>query len=242
MTTPLPTGWEADILNALGAPVTPNNVGNLDIWQRVEGGSTNNREAYNPFNTKLPQPGSINEGSGLQAYPDWATGLHATVATLEQSNMKVVSDALRGNFATPQFEAALIQSPWDQGHYANGFPGAVPSPGGGSRGTVDISNAQPTSFDPSSLIPVIGGPVGAAVAGGPSLVGNILGDFLKSVISNGYVLRGTLMVSGLIILFIGLSQLSKGEQTAGQTASGGVQTVAVHVGRAKSRVGEGVAA
>src|SRR3974390_1574975 len=49
--TPLPAGWELCILQGVAAPVTSQNVANLDEWQLAEGGSTNNTAAYNPYKT-----------------------------------------------------------------------------------------------------------------------------------------------------------------------------------------------
>lgn len=202
------------MLNALGAPITPNNVASLDVWQRVEGGSTNNPDSYNPFNTTLHGPGSYGTNSvGVQAFPDWATGLHATVATIEQSNMAPILAALKGNVDTPHFEAAVNGSPW-----GTHFSGAPVSTGGGGGG-----------FSIPSPGDLIGGiPTPGEIAGDiTGLGGNILADFFKQIITSGIVLRGTLMAVGLVILFIGISQISKGDSTAAQTVGQGTRQVTV---------------
>lgn len=118
--TPLPPGWELCVLQGVSAPVTAPNVADLDEWQAAEGGSTNNTAAFNPYNTlrmtdvtgaRLPGTTSAN---GFPAFPTWAAGCAATVATLLQSNMSVITTALRAGNVTPTaaFLAVVDQSAW----------------------------------------------------------------------------------------------------------------------------------
>ena len=95
-------------------------MADLDEWQAAEGGSTNNTAAYNPFNTQrttdatnAPIPGVVS-ANGFPAFPTWAAGCSATVATLFQPNMWVITAALRAGNVTPQaaFLAVVDQSPW----------------------------------------------------------------------------------------------------------------------------------
>ena len=119
--TPLPPGWELCVLQGLGAPATANNVADLDEWQAAEGGSTNNTAAFNPYNTLRTTdntgaaiPGAVNSANGFPAFPSWAGGCAATVATLFQPNMWVITAALRaGNVSPPAaFLAVVDQSAW----------------------------------------------------------------------------------------------------------------------------------
>jgi hypothetical protein len=118
--TPLPPGWELCVLEGVSAPATAANVADLDEWQAAEGGSTNNTAAYNPFNTQrttdatnAPIPG-VDSANGFPAFPTWAAGCSATVATLYQPNMWVITAALRAGNVTPQaaFLAVVDQSQW----------------------------------------------------------------------------------------------------------------------------------
>ncbi len=118
--TPLPPGWELCVLAGVAAPATRANVADLDEWQVAEGGSTNNAAAYNPFNTRrttdaqgAPLPVASMVG-GFPAFPDWLTGCSATVATLLQPNMAVITAALQaGNVAPPgQFLVDVDGSAW----------------------------------------------------------------------------------------------------------------------------------
>jgi hypothetical protein len=118
--TPLPTGWELCVLDGLSAPATPANVADLDEWQAAEGGSTNNTAAFNPFNTGRTTdvngaaiPG-VNSANGFPAYANWPGGCSATVATLFQPNMWVITTALRSGAVAPPaaFLAVVDQSAW----------------------------------------------------------------------------------------------------------------------------------
>jgi hypothetical protein len=119
--TPLPAGWELCVLQGVGAPATAANVADLDEWQAAEGGSTNNSAAFNPYNTLrtidntgAAIPGAVDSGNGFPAFPTWAAGCAATVGTLFQPNMWVITAALRAGNITPPaaFLAVVDQSSW----------------------------------------------------------------------------------------------------------------------------------
>ena len=149
--TPLPPGWELCVLAGVQAPATRANVADLDEWQAAEGGSTNNTAAYNPFNTTrttdaqgAPLPVSSMVG-GFPAFPDWLTGCSATVATLLQPNMWVITAALRTGNVTPpgQFLVDVDGSAWCA-PLANGQPcyeTAIAASGGGIPGVIAASSA-----------------------------------------------------------------------------------------------------
>ena len=81
----LPGGWEKDVLGSLQAPVTVGNVHFLDSWRAAEfGGTSPNYAKYNPFATSLSTKGSTSFNSAdVQNYPDWPSGLQATIQTLQ---------------------------------------------------------------------------------------------------------------------------------------------------------------
>jgi hypothetical protein len=118
--TALPPGWEQCILEGVGASPTPEDIANLDEWQVVEGGSTNNTAAYNPFNVRQVTDSSgaplsaVITSDGFPAFPTWTDGCAATVATLLQPTMAPIVTALKaGNIAVPGiFLYDVDQSPW----------------------------------------------------------------------------------------------------------------------------------
>jgi hypothetical protein len=194
MTTPLPTGWESDILSALGDPVGEPNISNLDTWQAAEGGSTDNPDSYNPMNTTLDEPGAVSTNSvGVKAYPDWATGLEATVSTIEQANMAPIAAALRANAPTPQFEAAVNASPW--GTHFSGAPSS-------STGAA----ASLTAFPGGSLDPL----------NWPSDIGQAIGAFSSSLY--GIVVKGAVVLAGAGLIVAGGLLLAR-RTGAGQAAA-----------------------
>src|ERR1700730_2299800 len=118
--TALPPGWELCLVQGIGAPLTQANVANLDEWQAVEGGSTNNSAAYNPFNTRRMTdvnsnsiPGTVSS-NGFPAFPSWVEGCAATVATILQPNMWSIPAALRAGKVAPPggFLAEVDKSQW----------------------------------------------------------------------------------------------------------------------------------
>ena len=154
--TPLPPGWELCVLAGVSAPATPANVADLDEWQGAEGGSTNNTAAFNPFNTGrttdingVPVQGVIS-ANGFPAYANWPAGCSATVATLLQSNMSVITTALRSGTVAPPtaFLAVVDQSAWCA-PTADGLPCYASS-------LLGASTSLPASLPVSSALDVYG--------------------------------------------------------------------------------------
>lgn len=111
--TALPPGWELCILQQIGAPATPENVGDLYAWQVAEGGSTDNSAAYNPFNTRRTTEADnaplafVTSQNTFPAFSSWQAGCAATVATLAQPNMAQILSALRAG-EVPSVASFLI--------------------------------------------------------------------------------------------------------------------------------------
>lgn len=118
--TALPLGWEDCVLEGVSASVTLDNVADLDEWQVVEGGSTNNSAAYNPFNarqvtdSKGAPLAAVMSSDGFPAFTTWADGCAATVAALLQPSMApIVSALVAGDVSVPAvFLFDVDQSPW----------------------------------------------------------------------------------------------------------------------------------
>ena len=102
---------------------------------------------HDPLNTNLPEKGghSLN---GTWYYPDWSTGVNATVSTIKQGNMSAIYNALKSNDNLASFGTAAESTPWassayggkawpaPSGIYAVGDPegGFSPAQGGQSYG------------------------------------------------------------------------------------------------------------
>lgn len=109
--------WAEKILTSLGLPATSNNVNAMLAWMKFEGGGPFNPGSpfhFNPLNTTQRMPGSSSPGgvAGVQSYPDWKTGLDATVKTLNYGFYMPIRAALRSNAPPEVTILAIKQSPW----------------------------------------------------------------------------------------------------------------------------------
>jgi hypothetical protein len=101
------------LLDALGAPNNDSTLGFLVAWMAREGTSA----ANNPLATTEPAPGATDFNSvGVKNYPDEATGVQATVATLEGGYPGIVGDLRAGDGGAAGQEHAEL-SKWSGGGY-----------------------------------------------------------------------------------------------------------------------------
>ena len=119
------TGWEAAILTGIQAPVTANNVRNIDLWATSEGTSA----TFNPLASTRVISGSTNYNSNggypVQNYPDEASGRQATIDTLNEAYYtNNIALALRNDYNDTDFWYELTSSPWGT---QGGLPSSVSS-------------------------------------------------------------------------------------------------------------------
>ncbi len=96
---------------------TANNVNAMLAWMKFEGGGEFNPGSpfhFNPLNTTQAMPGSHSPGgpAGVQSYPDWKTGLDATVKTLGYGFYQGIRASLAANNPPEVTLAAVKASPW----------------------------------------------------------------------------------------------------------------------------------
>lgn len=109
------TSFVSALLKALGAPATSANIGFLNAWMRREGGGG----ANNPLNTTERMTGSTSFNSvGVQNYNSLATGVAATVKTLENGKYSDLIAALRGGKPSINNEYAGL-STWSGNGYSS---------------------------------------------------------------------------------------------------------------------------
>ena len=113
-----PRDFAVALLNAIGAPVTSQNLEAIVSWETAEGGGFGNRAMFNPLNTTLPMPGShpIN-AVGVQAYTSSSQGLTATVSTLRGGAYRGIVAALKAGNSAQAVEQAVAASPWGTGSF-----------------------------------------------------------------------------------------------------------------------------
>ncbi len=87
MTTP--KDFALALLSGLGLTESQNNIDAIVSAEAAEGGFMSNTANFNPLNTTQKATGSqlasgfSSSGPQIQSYPDWPTGLQATIATLK---------------------------------------------------------------------------------------------------------------------------------------------------------------
>jgi murein DD-endopeptidase MepM/ murein hydrolase activator NlpD len=111
-------GFAVALLNALGAPVTSQNLLAVESWEVAEGGGFGGLTAFNPINTTLPMPGSRTvTAAGVQAYTSATQGFQATVDTLREGRYSGIVGALRAGNNARAVEQAVAASPWGTGPF-----------------------------------------------------------------------------------------------------------------------------
>jgi cell wall-associated NlpC family hydrolase len=164
--------FDADLLANLGDPVTAANLAGLAGWASGEGSTAR----YNPYDTTQPEPGATafnsNSGDPVRDYPDYRTGLAATVATLEPGGRPSpqyggILRALQAGTSAAAVDAAVAASPWGTRMFpdpsfsaAANFPGPVPA-------------GPPLLLGPGAPAPAAGPPA-PAVPAGPAVPGDAL--------------------------------------------------------------------
>lgn len=113
--------WAADILSNIGAPHTQNNVNNLAAWWSCETGAAwgygDTRQYNNLLNTA--QFSSARSGwvpnsfpPGIPQFPNYNTGLWATLMTLRMPRYAGVIGALRSDANRAAFASEVGSSGW----------------------------------------------------------------------------------------------------------------------------------
>src|SRR5580700_4808351 len=114
-----PSGWAKAFLAADSLPVTSCNFSAVTEWERREGGGFGNQASFNALNVN-PGPGAGWPGHpaiGAWAFPDAATGLRYTVATLNLGYYDGIRAALRAGNSAQAVCNAIMASPWAGSHY-----------------------------------------------------------------------------------------------------------------------------
>jgi hypothetical protein len=102
-------GWANRFLRALEAPVSERNQLALVVWMQSEGSPAR----WNPLATTLRRPGSETMNThGVQHYPDFETGLEATVATIREDQYARVVRRLERSSHAGWTLKAVAESPW----------------------------------------------------------------------------------------------------------------------------------
>lgn len=157
--------FAADMLTNLAVPVTPSNVAAIQAWASGEG----SRARFNPLDTTQPEPGATaynaNGGVPVENYPDYQSGVTATVATLEPGRHPSplyggILAALQDGSSAKAVEDAVAASPWGTRQFPDpnfsasaNFPGPVPAGNGPvtvAPTVIGVADPSPTGAGPSA--------------------------------------------------------------------------------------------
>ena len=111
--------WAHEFLNRLSSPHTDKNAYALISWMQAEGGNA----LWNPLNTTQPMPGAWDYNwVHVKNYPDFETGMDATVKTILQTadwlGYGPIRDRLRKSARPRRTLRAVEQSVWGTGGLA----------------------------------------------------------------------------------------------------------------------------
>ncbi len=195
--------WQLDILRALGAPTTANNVANLNRWNACEGNKAGGSglPINNPFNTTLPYNGAPGVNSvNVRHYLSYADGIAATVKTITGTKaFAPILAALMNDAPTSVFAAAVGNSGWGTSGgciaKASGSPDIPQTQGSGSGDTGGATGINVPGEG-------IAGDVAGAVAGAASWT-TTLGNLLTSITSVKFWQRIGIGAGGLLLLLVG---------------------------------------
>ncbi len=145
--------WRVAVLQAGGWPVTKQNLALLAVWQRAEGGSTNNAARFNYLNLSTsgaaagyPSFTSSN-GTHIAIFPSLEEGARQTAAFIKNGRYPVIDAGLKsGNPLSPAIQSGVVGdlSTWVSGSRTGnqsygktivGGANLVASGGGGGLGS-----------------------------------------------------------------------------------------------------------
>jgi hypothetical protein len=220
--------WAKQLLQMIGAPVTPGNEEFIYQWEKSEGGGG----AYNPLN-QGPVPGNptlttsgSQYGGGAADYASWQAGLQGSADYLSMSNYTSVLTALKANNPVAA-RSALWASPWASSHYGYGADWSNATLPG------NTSNVLPTAFATAATTGATSNTAASSTSTcafnvSLSVLGN---DCLMSMTEARALVGGLAMMAGATIFIVGALVLvayglsSTGAGKAAMSAAGAIPGV-----------------
>ena len=176
--TPTNQAWATLLLKNIGAPVTPNNINNILLWQSLENKPSNWYNRNNPLNASL----GTNARDGTGSYSDLTTAAKETATMITQGYKGGaigggIYTALMNDAPTSDFSVQVVNSAWSSNHYGVASAGAIKAVPGriatflaGNDFKVPGVVVAPTTVNPGSGI-AEPGTVGSDAAAGAGIKG-----------------------------------------------------------------------
>ena len=230
-------GWEKQVLAAIGAPQTAQNVSFLASWHAYEGSNASN----NPLNVTAYAPIPVTVGTvingggpaahaGVQSYSSSAQGVGATAAFLQMPNYTSILAALKSGNPS----AYIVKDPtvvgqiqkWGSGTFANHITQALGQGPGGLSGALNsitgtIGNAIGSGANAAGSVGVATIPVVGPILSAGTLLGDVAqlgntGNVASGVMSwlglevPIAMLYAVLTIAALALMFLGLNRAAGG--------------------------------
>jgi hypothetical protein len=163
MTDALDT-FDTAVLQGLGAPVNANTLAALRTWARYEDGASLSGNGAiarnNPLNTESQAPGAWNAVGAVKGYPNFNTGVQATLNTLTNGRYAAIVAALQKGTPLSGWDNPAITSEintWGTHDFASALGGgstvtALPTTGGASSS----SSAPPAAGSGQPVLTLTG--------------------------------------------------------------------------------------
>jgi hypothetical protein len=231
--------WATDFLNAIGAPLTPQNLAFMNAWIAKESGQYPISYGWNPLNTTQTGPGSYGGGAqgNIQFFPDYQSGLAANVQTIKNGYYGDLLSVLRGGAPTigAPYHGLSI---WGTGSLA-GMQGAKPSSASSSSSSSASASAGSSSSSSAatSSTPATEPPWLKAIHDMPFGIG----PGIESVVSAGIVGSAAvaLVAIGGLWLILG-NTITK--NAAGSVVKGGAKAAAFFAAPEAAPIRKGLSA
>jgi hypothetical protein len=214
------TEWSAAFLTLIKAPVTPNNIVNVETW-------LHNEQSAGSWNADATNPLGVEQGGKVTSQGNVLQGLLLTSSTL--ASYPTIVNALRKDAPTAVFSSAVVNSPWNTGKSGTGkYGGKTVSQfqALGPLQTGKITNNSLAADVSQDEIPVVSGAgsVVAAVTGTSAPGSGGLSTIESDLSSSSFwkrigvgALGVGLAITG-IILFVATSKTGEKTINAGEKA------------------------
>jgi hypothetical protein len=212
------TQWAADFLTLIKAPVTPNNIVNMETW-------LHNEQSTGSWNADATNPLGVEQNGKVSSQGNVLQGLLLTTSTVAQ--YPDIVNALRKDVPVNVFSTVVVNSKWNTGKSNTGLYGGKTAAQFAALGplqTGKVTNNSLAADVSQDEIPVVSqaGAVTAALTGtsapGSGGLSTIEADLSSSAfwkrIGVGF-LGGSLIIGG-VILFVVTSKT--GEKTVDTAA------------------------
>jgi hypothetical protein len=196
--------WATGFLTALGAPVTENNIANVQTWLHQE-------QNANSWQSDMYNPLGVERNGVVTPFASVDQGINATASLVNHSYPQIKA-ALKQNAAPAMFATSVINSNWNSSYY--GSTGLQSWLAKGPLEANALSSAGPGN-EVSRLLGDIGLPGGGVVqnvssgvsgaASGVTSAASGVGTFFSDITNGAFWKRVGIFSGGAVLFGVGLA-------------------------------------